>query len=303
VAPVAAAVHFLCRVDTKPDLEFTTRRMSDARFWRDANRALSLKFLDGLTPKMRTTRGTLVTDFIPYVLWLLAAGDGSSSLSRPVSSLEILTKQEVKAFWAHVNIMKNLGLTYGKVKDFDNEETSTVFQLQPEIHRFVAFGNSMQLVRKQIPNELKELLTHETKMQHMRDKEKELYTSSAPVINDHAPATSAHAPISNNPNPAFASTTDPKRHRVAEAPAAVATEKFTRKRSCFLAIGAAKALALRTARKAARVNGFVDKRSPSKKIKLTHSGSGKPLACVVRYKYQKGFTQAIRVPCRMEDFI
>jgi len=66
----------------------------------------------------------------------------------------------------------------------------------------------------------------------------------------------------------------------------------------FLGLGAAKAKAARTARKAALV-GF-DK---SKRLKVSNSGSNIPLNQVVRFKYQKGFTQAVRTPCKMEDIV
>lgn len=64
----------------------------------------------------------------------------------------------------------------------------------------------------------------------------------------------------------------------------------------FLGLGAAKAKAARTARKAALV-GF-DK---SKTLKVSNSGSNVPFQQVIRFKYQQGFTQAVRTPCRIED--
>jgi chromosome transmission fidelity protein 18 len=67
----------------------------------------------------------------------------------------------------------------------------------------------------------------------------------------------------------------------------------------FLGIGAAKAKAARSARKAADV-GF--DRSKSRK-KLSNSGSGRPIDQVLRYKYQKGFTQAVRLPCSKDDLL
>jgi hypothetical protein len=66
----------------------------------------------------------------------------------------------------------------------------------------------------------------------------------------------------------------------------------------FLGLGAARAKAARTARKAALV-GF----DRSKKIKLSNSGTGLPLDTVIKFRYQKGFTQAVRVPCCAEDLI
>mmetsp|Transcript_42164 Transcript_42164/g.59213 ORF Transcript_42164/g.59213 Transcript_42164/m.59213 type:complete len:140 (+) Transcript_42164:131-550(+) len=67
----------------------------------------------------------------------------------------------------------------------------------------------------------------------------------------------------------------------------------------FLGIGAQKAKAARTARKAAKV-GF---RRGSRVNKLSNTGTGIPLNEVVRFKYQKGFTQAVKTPCRMEDLM
>ena len=67
----------------------------------------------------------------------------------------------------------------------------------------------------------------------------------------------------------------------------------------FLSIGAAKAKAARSARRAALV-GF---RRGKKEAKLSNTGSGVPLKAVVRFKYQKGFTQAVRTPCRSQDIL
>jgi hypothetical protein len=65
-----------------------------------------------------------------------------------------------------------------------------------------------------------------------------------------------------------------------------------------LGVGAAKAKALRSKRKAAGV-GF-DR--TKKKIKCSNTGSGVPMDEVIRFKYQKGFTQAVRLPSSKDDF-
>ena len=66
----------------------------------------------------------------------------------------------------------------------------------------------------------------------------------------------------------------------------------------FLGLGAMKARAARTARNAANV-GF----DRTKKEKLSNTGSNIPLNKVIRFKYQKGFTQAVRTPCLIEDLL
>jgi hypothetical protein len=67
----------------------------------------------------------------------------------------------------------------------------------------------------------------------------------------------------------------------------------------FLVVGAKKAKAARHARNAARVGSLSLERS--RQETLAHTGSGKKLSEVVRLKYIKGFTEAVRIPCRMDD--
>jgi chromosome transmission fidelity protein 18 len=66
----------------------------------------------------------------------------------------------------------------------------------------------------------------------------------------------------------------------------------------FLGIAAKKGKAAKSAR---RVAALGLNRMSSKKQKLSHSGSGFLLSHVVRMKYVKGFTQAVRTPCRLND--
>jgi hypothetical protein len=42
--------------------------------------------------------------------------------------------------------------------------------------------------------------------------------------------------------------------------------------------------------------------SIEKSVPLSNTGSGVPLDSVVKFKYQKGFTQAVRMPCSRKDF-
>jgi len=84
--------------------------------------------------------------------------------------------------------------------------------------------------------------------------------------------------------------------RVAPTKVPVAPPAKKAKSQNFLLAGAKKAKAARSARTAARV-GF----ERSKKDKLSNTGSGVPISQVVRLKYVKGFTQAVRTPCRLED--
>jgi len=66
----------------------------------------------------------------------------------------------------------------------------------------------------------------------------------------------------------------------------------------FLGVGAMKAKEARSRQKAARVG--LSQRVP-KRNKTSHTGSGVQLSQVIRLKYLKGFTEAVRTPCRLED--
>lgn len=66
----------------------------------------------------------------------------------------------------------------------------------------------------------------------------------------------------------------------------------------FLGLGAKKAKAAQTARKMARAG--LD-RSKTKN-RLSNTGSGVRLSQAMRLKHVKGFTQAVRAPCRLDDF-
>jgi chromosome transmission fidelity protein 18 len=71
----------------------------------------------------------------------------------------------------------------------------------------------------------------------------------------------------------------------------------------FLGIAAQKGKeAKKSARRRAGLGGGVASFSHNQKsLSFSHSGSGLPLNQVVRMKYVKGFTQAVRTPCRWQD--
>ena len=142
----AAAIHLLCRVETRANLTFSNRKMLDARYQLEANDNLTHKFVEGLSPSARggTSNGTAAVETIPYSLWMLSAGDGSFSLNRAVSTLDILNRNERLAFESHVATLRSLGLTY-----VTNEEVSLklnydksrapAMRLEPQIDRLIKF--------------------------------------------------------------------------------------------------------------------------------------------------------------------
>ena len=105
---------------------------------------------------------------------MLSAGDGKHALSRLVSSVDILSNEEKLAFRAHVQTLRDLGLTY--VKDggtFDYGNTNNLW-LEPEIDKLVKFEFMNDCIsRREIPPLLKELLAHGATVAALRERESE----------------------------------------------------------------------------------------------------------------------------------
>jgi chromosome transmission fidelity protein 18 len=152
----AGAIHVLCRVETRPDLSFSTRQGSNVAYALEANRGIVQKFIEGLSPSFKTSHRLVTIETVPYALWMLSAGLGSSSLTRPVSSLDILDKPERAAFGAHVSTLRSLGLTYVAAERRDKSGVALVdMKLEPEIDRLVCFGGyiaSPENRRRRIPS-------------------------------------------------------------------------------------------------------------------------------------------------------
>jgi len=264
------------------------------------------------------------------VLWLLI--DDSSltvtggCLGRVVSSVEFLRGEEKKAFDNHVGVLRRLGLNYVRREVMEDQmlfngmgETgaSSVMVLEPEIDKLVKFEGLLTnstdgatCTRKKIPNGMKELLAHATNIEQIKgriDNSNTLSKPGPPNKNENNNTSTTNA---TQPTPIITALTTPTKIATkAPSPAKPKTNlpkvkspphKKTNVNN-FLGIRAAKARAARTARKAAQVKGF--QRNDSKKVKLAHTGSGVPLAEVARFKFQKGFTQAVRKPCKFEELI
>ncbi|KAL7501439.1 hypothetical protein ACHAWT_010408 [Skeletonema menzelii] len=299
IPTAAAAIHVLCCVETKPDLTFSTRPLSDMNYQNQANISLVQRFVEGLAPRARSGIGggsdNVVADVIPYSLWLLSAGDGKHSLSKPVSSVEMLSAEEKLAFSAHVATLRALGLTYVKedfgfsnVRNFDNGSNENV-RLEPEIDKLVKFEGIDDTDRKQVPALLKELLAHGATVAALR--ERELEAKEAQDAGEKV-ALKKDRPKEVSPSKLTKSSTTPSKSLLKPKTGNNSAAKN------FLGKRAAKAKEAKSAKRAARV-GF----DRSKKTKFSNTGSGVELSKVIRFKYQKGFSQAVRAPCPLEDLL
>ena len=308
----------------------------DAHYKWEANVNLAQKFVEGLTPSARggVGHGAAIIETIPYSLWMLSAGHGSFSLSRGVSSLGIMSKNERVAFDSHVATLRSLGLTYvaneeGSMKLHSERTGSVTMRLEPQLDRLIHFEElSVPPAnrRKQIPSvvssedncsalvfvfpipltlflsQLKELLAHSVAVEGMRDNEnktiKQASSDNSPKIGKklqgQVEATTDKTMYESNDTTMGA--TPLSKQKMCTSEAAPPAKRSKTASANFLFLGAAKAKAARTARKAALV-GF----NKSKTLKVSNSGSNVPFQQVIRFKYQHGFTQAVRTPCRIED--
>ena len=194
-----------------------------------------------------------------------------------------------------MDTLRALGLTY--VKEDRSSDYQTPYnavenlRLEPEIDKLVKFEhmNDHSIGRIDIPALLKELLAHGAKVAAMRERENEANNSIAlhNSARKQQPKKISLATAESDRPPSIT----PVKHTAKSGPNTSAAKNF-------LGFRAAKAKEAKTARRAATV-GF----DRSKKVKLSNTGSGNEISNVIRFKYQKGFTQAVTAPCQLEDLI
>jgi chromosome transmission fidelity protein 18 len=157
IPSAAAAIHLLCRVEQRQDLTYSTRDLADSQYQMEANSALAQKFVEGLSLRARGTRSVnqLATETLPYALWILSAGEGSSALARAATSVELLSQGERHAFEQHAGTLRALGLSYvveqeeaASGREYRN--LSMKIRLEPPIERIVQF-NDLPNRRLEIP--------------------------------------------------------------------------------------------------------------------------------------------------------
>lgn len=316
---VAAGIHLLCRVEVKPDLTFSSRELADMKYRQDSNLGLIQKFCHGLPSRAKNLKcnSLLAEEFIPMVMWVLSAGDGATSLSRAASSIEILTNKEQDVAKKHIEALRSLGLTYVVDREEQEKQKTSSYhgadlskmRMEPPIHRLVeysSFRHPFGLYRKEIPSKMKELLAHQVLLETFRSRDTlssecstneekvSVIASKSPEIK-HAetPRNAESISYAETPRKLDQITTSKKNLSPKDTKSTMSPTNVN-----FLGIAAKKGKAAKSARRAAALG----LNRSSKKQKLAHSGSGFLLSHVVRMKYVKGFTQAVRTPCRMNDF-
>ncbi|CAJ1930262.1 unnamed protein product [Cylindrotheca closterium] len=314
---VAASIHLLCRVELKPDLTYSARDFVDAHYQRETNVGMVQKLIEGLPAKSGSMKclSYMAQEFIPYAMWMLSAGRDKSSLSRAASSIDMLTKTERVSLDSHVALLQSLGLTYS----CDNEEPvmkkdfTTNFQqhqqhkqmvLEPPIDRLVIFKElrvSNYFRRVEIPSGMKEIIAHQVKLESFRHME--LPTKAGTVNPTGESDKSAQSQDMEKKEKKDVPVIKVNIRKLDDLAASAPVPKRTKTSPTptntknFLGVGAKRARQMKSARKAAAVG------LGSKKNKMAHTGSGLQLNQVIRLRYVKGFTQAVRTPCRREDIL
>lgn len=330
----AAAVHALCRVDRNSDLIFSVRELSENRFSAEANSSLLNRFVDGLSPMMRSgvTSKTCAVDVVPFVLWVLSGGNPMipNTLHRRVNSVQMLNDEEKLNFNYHVKMLRTLGLTY-KRKDKNGGVGSSVgldasdfavvadeLVLEPNIDSLVQYNVDINVAvpRPALTFEMKEMLAHEARLEEMRDRElgvgtpivvtpKKLASARERASRDEMEVDKINDKVGGDvpkdgkvtPGSAIVTPKDSRKRAAVDNPLGSPPPKLT-----FLGLNAAKAKASAKARRAASV-GFKQTSSGKKAAKKAHSGSGASLDEVMKYSYHKGFTQAVKQAVKLNDLI
>ena len=193
IPSAAAAIHFLCRVETKPTLQYSLREMTDVAYSIEAKIGLISKFVESLSPhaKVNISGSSFTTTSLPYLLSLVSKDTDSNTLSRPVSSIELLNKEEKLIFDAHVAKLRTLGLTYVKTLNYTdttiNPQENFDMRLEPEIDKLVEFKGFTSVAHAgiaNIPPILKELLAHAAHLEDMREREKAVVQAGNDTITD-----------------------------------------------------------------------------------------------------------------------
>ena len=142
----------------------------------------------------------------------------------------------------------------------------------------------------------KELLAHGASVAAMRERESQAQLAQQESIVMSGEKTNQKPQVEDVALPKQVveklPSTTPKKKQPAKAGSNTSAAKN------FLGFRAAKAKEAKSAARAARV-GF----DRTKKVKLSNSGSGVEITKVIRFKYQKGFTQAVRAPCQLDDLL
>ncbi|GAX26554.1 chromosome transmission fidelity protein 18 [Fistulifera solaris] len=283
--PMAAgAAHVLGRVERPPNLVFSTRFFSDLRYQGEGNVALLQRFAEGLPHCQLVSVCRAVTETIPYAVAIVATLV-AAHIRRTVTSVEVLTPAERVSFDQAVRIMTGLGLSFVAADNFHQDPSSgssgKSVRLDPPVDRLTIFEGSSSL-QSQVPLPIKELIAKAIEIRRLQSQE--IVDESTDTLDEPQIEKATRNSVENM------STEKGVESRVMG-------QSHTANASNFLRIGAKQAKAARSARSALRAG--IDR--SSKRQKLSHSGSGVPLNQVIRLKYVKGFTQAVRTPCFPED--
>lgn len=143
---------------------------------------------------------------------------------------------------------------------------------------------------------MKEMIAHEVKLDSFRQKDaKTLTPSSKSVVKKASPTSVVEANDTSVKSPPKKLDTRKLDDIVMSVPAPKRLKTQPSPTQNFLGLGAKRAKLQKSARKAAAVG------LTQKKTKMAHTGSGFRLNQVIRLRYVKGFTQAVRAPCRLQD--
>ena len=284
---------------------------------------------------------SLGAEIIPFALWFLSGGDphNPDTLHRKVPDVDMLNDVERSAFDYHVGILRSLGMTY-KRKENQNSGAEYSYSnsmldelsLSPAVDSLVQYNVDFNVTSQRpiLPFEMKEMLSQEARLEDMRERESSVGGNAATMSVMTSPQAipksgkifAAKSPQGRGKKRAGGGVeggegeeegdSDDGSHIISpnekrskpNSPASKAADMASPPpKLTFLGVNAAKVKAAAKARRAASIGFTVSTNSKNKPQKMSFTGSGAKLDEVIKYQYQKGFTQAIKVGVKLGDLM
>ena len=130
----AASIRLVASSD-RMQLLCSNKELWDLKFQRDKKLGLCSDFLTGVKLSTKLSLQDCVLSLMPFAVRALSNGQGAGSLSRNVSSTSMLTEDEASAFQRKVQVMKCLGVKFGRVDHgqdpYAHSDESDVISLVP----------------------------------------------------------------------------------------------------------------------------------------------------------------------------
>jgi len=284
IPAAAAAIHLLCQTDVRPSIQLPKQDYAQSLVHKQKEGTLKA-YVDGcrMLGSARTME-TAILDAVSPLLDILAP-------AIHVANLDLMPTTEKLQFWALVRVMASCSLHFivdgASYAYRDDAGKSVQYQLEPNLHELVCYGSDGGLPRGQLSNTLMQMAGHEINLEIMRKVSAQQQDTSSGVKEAHHHANTSTQDISILSN--GGSKLNPLEKEESSKTALSASKQNQDPNA---------EEPLKKKAKTEIVPWFqLSSKSSSNKNK-EKTGENKPK---VVFKFQKGFTNAIRRPVSIND--